>query len=171
MVGGGEGVVVLMAKRGRPAGRVESDRGGCDAEAPASLRLPAAAALSCRWVDELCRHAESESIARAETRKRVVRHFLDRTMPSTQLSTTGGDLGLSAFLLHVRIGYHLGCYGYHPTTLSSTSFFGYSRTPHTATDKNTPNDTDLQSNHQIANTTTFAFSQPRTTPTSTLLGT
>lgn len=26
-------------------------------------------------------------------------------------------------------------------------FFGYSRTPHTATDKNTPNDTDLQSNH------------------------
>lgn len=34
-----------------------------------------------------------------------------------------------------------------PTTLSSTSSLGYSRTPHTATDKNTPNDTDLQSNH------------------------
>jgi hypothetical protein len=162
------------AKRGRSAGRVESDRGGCDAEAPAAPP-PLLPAVPVAWFAGMPRE---RAIARAsgELEKEWFDTFSTPYDPiNTHHISPGATYlgGHSQLFLCIPSGPDttLDLLRIPPTTLSSTSFLGYSRTPHTATDKNTPNDTDFQSNHQIANTTTFAFSQPRTTPTSALLGT
>jgi hypothetical protein len=149
---------VLMGEGGTKAKRGRSAESRVIAEVVMRKRPPhpLLSCLLCRWPGlPACRERESDRARERRTRKRVVRHFLDPVRSHQHTPhLTGGDLpwGLGATLsfscaplqdlipLWIR-------YGYHPPTLSSTSFLGYSRTPHTATDKNTPNDTDLQSNH------------------------
>jgi hypothetical protein len=112
---------------------------------------PLLSCLLCRWPGlPACRERESDRARERETRKRVVRHFLDprtiRTIPSTHTTThrgrptLGATLSFSCAPLQDLIPLWI-CYGYHPPhslLLLSSGIPGLRTPPRTKTHRTTP---------------------------------
>jgi hypothetical protein len=150
VVMGREGFVCFDGGRGnegeaRAVGRVESDRGGCDAEAPAAPP-PLLPAVPVAWFAGMPRERE-RSRARAENSKKSGSTLSrPRTIPSTHTTshrgrpTLGVTLSFSCAPLQDLVPLWI-CYGYHPPhslLLLPSGIPGLRTPPRTKTHRTTP---------------------------------